>query len=1129
MSGLRRFFSRVFDIRPGEWQRLLSLYAFAFLLNVSVVWGSAASESLFLKRVGVDLLPLIFVADALLTILTIIVYGAFVDRISNARLMVGISVFATFVLILTRFGIAEDIAAAYWGLYLSERVLRATISIHAWNYIADFYDTRTAKRHYPLLGSGSRTSGILAGLMIAPLVAVFQTENLVFAWIGAILAGAALAWIMPRFVKPESQAAQTNEETSSGVIENMRGGFTYVSNSAFLRLLAIAAFIGTFLLYFLDYQSQAFFVEYFESTEDLATFYGLLEAFVNVITLPIQMFWLSRLVKRLGVGNANMIFPGLSALAAVFLTVPALATAAFARVDRTALRSAFRTPIDSLLYNAVPLNVKGRARAFINGLLIPLGTLMAGILLLFLPTGNVLIGLSIGAGVVYVLVSIQIRREYGQSLTSLLTDDKLNIFRLSEELMLDQSNFGTAKILSQQIAESEDDTMTVFLAEMLFEAQGQAASEQLVAIANERSPAVRAGIIEIIGLLWTTHPSVRQLCLDGLNDTNVDIRRASVTALVDSGDVSSDQILLSSFLELLNDADQVIKTKVIPPLIASGDFFYLAPSVEILSSWLSNESNSRDRVLGLRVLAKTGSERLVRTIVRFLEDADPIVRRQAAGLIDDLTAQTPLDEMRRLGMQTLAALLYDEDESVRLAAVYGLGRFNTKEASQALMTALEDKNFRVRRQACISMSVLLQDQLERVLEQDDLCSESAAFILSVNNHTRARRRAVELMDKLVMDTYVLMIYRLSLKFYDTPGINLLRDILRENEILLLDRCFWLLSALSSDEQSLGIRRALETEDSLKRANALEALESLTSPALARRITPLFIHKRATQAIEEWMSDQNLKAVTKWETFFQLWSHLVIASNTTMYARELPLSDDDGWLMATTIFSLAEIDEADLEDNSGYSPIDKNTILEAVKSTIDNSNGVVQETVRIALNRLMPMTALGSGEVTMLSAIEKVIFLKEVPFFESMSISQLRILASISEEVSYDEGEEIFNEGEYGDALYVVVSGEVALQRRQTRGRRTSITRLTTHGIREYFAEMSIFDNAPHPHEAVALQPTELLIVRRDTLVSLIEHQPDLALNLLTVLSQRLREASGLIAEKSEAKPRELVDLFDRLK
>jgi CRP-like cAMP-binding protein/HEAT repeat protein len=602
-----------------------------------------------------------------------------------------------------------------------------------------------------------------------------------------------------------------------------------------------------------------------------------------------------------------------------------------------------------------------------------------------------------------------------------------------------------------------------------------------------------------------------------------------VSVLVDSGDVAADQMLLSSFLELLNDADQVIKSEVIPPLIASGDFFYLAPSVEILSSWLSNNSNSRDRVLGLRVLAKTGSERLVRTIVRFLEDPDPIVRRQAAGLVDDLTAQTPLDEMRRLGMQTLAALLHDKDESVRLAAVYGLGRFNTKEASQALMVALEDKSFRVRRQACTSMSVLLQDQLEKVLEQDTLCGESAAFILSLNNHSRARKRAVELMDNLITDTYILMLYRLSLKFYETPGIQLLSGILRENEILLLDRCFWLLSALSTEEQSLSIRRALETEESLKRANALEALESLTAPALARRITPLFIHKRATQAIEEWMSDENLKPVSKWDTFFQLWPQLIVTANATPHPRQLPLSDDDGWLQAATIFSLVEIEGQALQDQSDYTPIDKNAILEAVKSTVDTRNGVVQETVRLALNRLLPMTALGSAEVTVLSTIEKVIFLKEVPFFASMSISQLRILASISEEISYDEGEEIFNEGEYGDALFVVVSGEVALQRRQTRGRRTTITRLTTHGSREYFAEMSIFDNAPHPHEAVALQTTELLIVRRDTLVSLIEHQPNLALTLLTVLSQRLREASGLIAEKSEAKPRELVDLFDRLK
>jgi hypothetical protein len=56
----------------------------------------------------------------------------------------------------------------------------------------------------------------------------------------------------------------------------------------------------------------------------------------------------------------------------------------------------------------------------------------------------------------------------------------------------------------------------------------------------------------------------------------------------------------------------------------------------------------------------------------------------------------------------------------------------------------------------------------------------------------------------------------------------------------------------------------------------------------------------------------------------------------------------------------------------------------------------------------------------------------------------------------------------------------------------------------------------------------LLLVRRETLVALLNHQPDLALTLLRALSERLRDFTDVIAEKSEAKPQQLVDLFDRL-
>jgi CRP-like cAMP-binding protein len=164
---------------------------------------------------------------------------------------------------------------------------------------------------------------------------------------------------------------------------------------------------------------------------------------------------------------------------------------------------------------------------------------------------------------------------------------------------------------------------------------------------------------------------------------------------------------------------------------------------------------------------------------------------------------------------------------------------------------------------------------------------------------------------------------------------------------------------------------------------------------------------------------------------------------------------------------------------------------------------------------------------MLTMIEKVIFLKNVPFFQGMTISQLRALASISDEAQFAEGQTIFKEGEYGSTLYVVLTGQVAIQRQGQARRSVSITRLATLGPHEYFAEMAIFDNEPHVADAVALVTTALLLVRQEPLIALIRTQPDLALGLFKVLSLRLRQTNELLAERTQAKPKKLMDLYDK--
>lgn len=162
---------------------------------------------------------------------------------------------------------------------------------------------------------------------------------------------------------------------------------------------------------------------------------------------------------------------------------------------------------------------------------------------------------------------------------------------------------------------------------------------------------------------------------------------------------------------------------------------------------------------------------------------------------------------------------------------------------------------------------------------------------------------------------------------------------------------------------------------------------------------------------------------------------------------------------------------------------------------------------------------------MLSAIEKVIFLKEVPFFQGMTVDQLRVLANVCEEEFFCAGDQLFKEGDRGGVLYVVVSGRVGIEQEKRKG---SSVRLATIEAHSYLGETDFFDNNCRTNSAIAIQDTLTLKLRREPLIALARQHPDLSLELINVLSERLREANNRIADLTRARPRELHKLYDQL-
>src|SRR5262249_3358009 len=73
----------------------------------------------------------------------------------------------------------------------------------------------------------------------------------------------------------------------------------------------------------------------------------------------------------------------------------------------------------------------------------------------------------------------------------------------------------------------------------------------------------------------------------------------------------------------------------------------------------------------------------------------------------------------------------------------------------------------------------------------------------------------------------------------------------------------------------------------------------------------------------------------------------------------------------------------------------------------------------------------------------------------------------------------------------------------------------------FFGEVSLFDGSPRSTNAIARQPTEVAALSREVMVDYLHKHPSAAINIITVLSKRLRDATSLIGHQ-EPNPYELL-------
>jgi CRP-like cAMP-binding protein len=138
-------------------------------------------------------------------------------------------------------------------------------------------------------------------------------------------------------------------------------------------------------------------------------------------------------------------------------------------------------------------------------------------------------------------------------------------------------------------------------------------------------------------------------------------------------------------------------------------------------------------------------------------------------------------------------------------------------------------------------------------------------------------------------------------------------------------------------------------------------------------------------------------------------------------------------------------------------------------------------------------------------------ISSIPLFEGLPEDQLGGLASIVVDSNYQRGQTIFSEGDDGTGFYVVVSGRVKIFKLSADGKE-QILHIFDEG--EPFGEVAVFAGMHFPANAEAMVKSRIFYFPRNALVDLIKKDPFIAMNMLAVLSRRLRGFAALIEDLS---------------
>jgi AAA family ATP:ADP antiporter len=377
----------VADVRDGEAPTALLLTFNVFMLLMAYYLLKVAREPLILLGGGAEVKQFAAAGQSVLLIFVNLVYGALASRVGRMKLIAYMSFFfisnlAVFA-VLARFKVPIGVPFFLWVGIFNRMVIA-----QFWAFGADIYAGERGKRLFPVLGVGS-SAGAVAGATIADRVLFLGPDGLMWVAAAVLAACVGVSWMVDR---RESHRVAQVPGTKPEEVFGHENAFSMMLKDRYLvyvgLLLLVLNLVNSMGEFILDRTMLAgadasAALEGISDTEFIGHFKARYFEWINILGMGLQLFFVSRIIKYVGVRKALFVMP-LAALGGYgsLLIVPTLSVVFYQKVIENSLDYSLANTTQQSLWLVTSREAKYKVKQLADTFIVRAGDAITAVLVM---------------------------------------------------------------------------------------------------------------------------------------------------------------------------------------------------------------------------------------------------------------------------------------------------------------------------------------------------------------------------------------------------------------------------------------------------------------------------------------------------------------------------------------------------------------------------------------------------------------------------------------------------------------------------------------------------------------------------------------------------------------------------